>query len=136
MSHVLEHSLQPLDWLKHAWKLLSDDGILAIALPNFGGVYRFLGERDPWIIPPVHLQFFTPRSLRQARPRRLVLAIPVCAADTARRLEDSGLADAVVCAMASDHLVAVGAWYHDFAPTSDDEVIETLERARARSAAD
>jgi putative phosphoribosyl transferase len=76
------------------------------------------------------------RSLRQARPRRLVLAIPVCAADTARRLEDSGLADAVLCAMASDHLVAVGAWYHDFAPTSDDEVIETLERARARSAAD
>ena len=66
MSHVLEHSLRPLDWLAHAAKLLSPDGILAIAIPNFGGIYRFLGERDPWIIPPVHLQFFTPRSLRRA----------------------------------------------------------------------
>jgi len=66
MSHVLEHSLHPLDWLKHAAKLLTPQGILAIAIPNFGGVYRFLGERDPWIIPPVHLQFFTPRSMRRA----------------------------------------------------------------------
>lgn len=66
MSHVLEHSLKPLDWLSHAAKLLSNDGILAIAIPNFGGVYRFLGERDPWIIPPVHLQFFTPGSMRRA----------------------------------------------------------------------
>ena len=44
MSHVLEHSLHPLDWLKHAAKLLSPEGILAIAIPNFGGVYRFLGS--------------------------------------------------------------------------------------------
>jgi len=66
MSHVLEHSLKPLDWLSHAAKLLSHDGILAIAIPNFGGVYRFLGERDPWIIPPVHLQYFTPGSMRRA----------------------------------------------------------------------
>jgi SAM-dependent methyltransferase len=66
MSHVLEHSLHPLDWLKHAAKLLSPQGILAIAIPNFGGVYRFLAERDPWIIPPIHLQFFTPHSMRRA----------------------------------------------------------------------
>lgn len=66
MSHVLEHSLAPLEWLSHAATLLSPDGVLAIAIPNFGGVYRFLGERDPWIIPPVHLQFFTPGSMRRA----------------------------------------------------------------------
>lgn len=66
MSHVLEHSLNPLDWLAHAAKLLSPQGVLAIAIPNFGGVYRFLGEHDPWIIPPVHLQFFTPSSMRLA----------------------------------------------------------------------
>jgi len=71
------------------------------------------------------------RSLRQARPRRLVLAVPICAADTRRRLEGTGLADAVVCAVSSDNLVAVGAWYDDFAPTSDDEVVEILAAARA-----
>ena len=69
MSHVLEHALRPLDWLAHAKRLLSKDGILAIGLPNFGGVYRFLGARDPFIIPPVHLQYFTPSSMRRALER-------------------------------------------------------------------
>jgi SAM-dependent methyltransferase len=69
MSHVLEHSLHPLDWLTHARQLLSPQGILGIGLPNFGGVYRFLGERDPFLIPPVHLQFFTPSSMRRALER-------------------------------------------------------------------
>jgi SAM-dependent methyltransferase len=69
MSHVLEHALHPLDWLAHARRLLSPQGVLAIALPNFGGVYRFLGARDPFIIPPVHLQYFTPSSMRRALER-------------------------------------------------------------------
>jgi len=69
MSHVLEHALRPLDWLAHARNLLSRDGLLAIGLPNFGGVYRFLGARDPFIIPPVHLQYFTPSSMRRALER-------------------------------------------------------------------
>ena len=69
MSHVLEHALRPLDWLGHAKRLLSRDGLLAIGLPNFGGVYRFLGARDPFIIPPVHLQYFTPSSMRRALER-------------------------------------------------------------------
>lgn len=69
MSHVLEHALRPLDWLTHAKGLLSRKGILAIGLPNFGGVYRFLGARDPFIIPPVHLQYFTPSSMRRALER-------------------------------------------------------------------
>lgn len=69
MSHVLEHSLDPLDWLRRADRLLSPGGILAISLPNFGGVYRVLGERDPFLIPPVHLQYFTPASLRIAVER-------------------------------------------------------------------
>jgi 2-polyprenyl-3-methyl-5-hydroxy-6-metoxy-1,4-benzoquinol methylase len=69
MSHVLEHALRPLDWLAHARRLLSPQGLLAIGLPNFGGVYRFLGARDPFLIPPVHLQYFTPSSMRRALER-------------------------------------------------------------------
>ncbi len=69
MSHVLEHSLHPLQWLEHAVRLLRPRGVLAIAVPNFGGIYRFLGERDPWIIPPIHLQYFTPSSMRHALHR-------------------------------------------------------------------
>jgi predicted phosphoribosyltransferase len=70
------------------------------------------------------------RSLRRQRPRRLVLAVPICASDTARRLLDQRVADEVVCAISSDRMAAVGAWYDDFAQTSDDEVLEVLDRFR------
>lgn len=66
MSQVLEHALDPLDWLKRSQRVLSPKGVLAVAVPNFGGVYGFLGARDPFLIPPVHLNFFTPRSLNLA----------------------------------------------------------------------
>jgi 2-polyprenyl-3-methyl-5-hydroxy-6-metoxy-1,4-benzoquinol methylase len=64
MSQVLEHALDPLDWLRRMRDLLSPDGVAALALPNFAGVYRLLGRRDPFLIPPFHLNYFTPRSLR------------------------------------------------------------------------
>lgn len=69
MSQVLEHALDPLDWLKRAQRVLSPKGVLAVAVPNFGGIYSFLGARDPFLIPPVHLNFFTPRSLNLAFER-------------------------------------------------------------------
>lgn len=66
MSQVLEHALDPLDWLRRSADLLVPGGMIVIALPNFGGVYRLLGERDPYLIPPIHVNFFTPGSLRRA----------------------------------------------------------------------
>lgn len=66
MSQVLEHALDPMSWLRSAYGLLSPGGVLAIALPNFGGVYRLLGARDPYIAPPGHLNHFTGRSLARA----------------------------------------------------------------------
>lgn len=66
MSQVLEHALDPLDWLRRAASILAPGGVLAVAVPNFGGIYRMLGVRDPFLIPPVHLNFFTAASLRMA----------------------------------------------------------------------
>jgi 2-polyprenyl-3-methyl-5-hydroxy-6-metoxy-1,4-benzoquinol methylase len=66
MSHVLEHALDPLDWLRRAARLLDPQGVLVVALPNFGGIYRVLGARDPYLSPPVHLNFFTRASLKKA----------------------------------------------------------------------
>jgi hypothetical protein len=66
MSQVLEHALDPMRWLIKAKSLLSKDAVLAVAVPNFGGVYRLLGARDPYITPPEHLNYFTARSLRLA----------------------------------------------------------------------
>jgi putative phosphoribosyl transferase len=66
-------------------------------------------------------------ALRAADPRRLVLAVPVASPDTARRLVPP--ADDVVCVLSPRDLVAVGAWYDDFTQTTDDEVLELLDRS-------
>jgi putative phosphoribosyl transferase len=72
------------------------------------------------------------RDLRPRRPRRLVLAAPVCAADTARRL--GALADGVVCVLSPDGFGAVGRWYECFDQTTDAEVLDLLARAGHRVA--
>ncbi len=69
------------------------------------------------------------RSLRRGGPRRLVMAVPVCAADAASAL--AGEADAVLCVARPEPFRAVGAWYADFTQTTDDEVVSLLARARA-----
>jgi putative phosphoribosyl transferase len=68
------------------------------------------------------------RALRRMEPRRLVLAAPVCAAQTAELLGPE--VDELVCLEAPPDLGAIGFWYRDFSQTSDEEVIELLEKAR------
>ena len=67
-------------------------------------------------------------ALRQREPRRLILAAPVCASQTAELLGPE--VDELVCLEAPSDLGAIGFWYRDFAQTSDEEVIELLERSR------
>jgi putative phosphoribosyl transferase len=67
-------------------------------------------------------------ALRRLGPRHLVLAAPVCAAQTVELLGPE--VDELVCLEAPPDLGAIGFWYRDFAQTSDEEVIELLERAR------
>ena len=67
----------------------------------------------------------SPPRRRSARcapdPSAPSLAVPVGRPETVRRLVPP--ADEVVCVVATRHLVAVGAWYHDFTQTTDDEVL-------------
>ena len=69
-------------------------------------------------------------AVRAERPLRVVLAVPVGAADTVARL--GRVADDVVTVLVPDGFMAVGSWYSDFSPTSDAEVIEVLTQARTR----
>ncbi len=71
------------------------------------------------------------RALRRWRPGRLVLAVPVCARETAARI--ANVADEVVCVEAPAHFYAVGEWYEDFSQTTDQEVLNLLEKAHAVS---
>jgi putative phosphoribosyl transferase len=64
------------------------------------------------------------RSLRKRGAARVILAAPVASPEAARLLGDA--ADEVVCAEIPPDLWAVGAWYADFRPTTDEEVARLL----------
>jgi putative phosphoribosyl transferase len=66
-------------------------------------------------------------ALKRLEPRRLILAAPVCAAQTAELLGPE--VDELVCLEEPPDLGAIGFWYRNFDQTSDEEVIELLERA-------
>jgi putative phosphoribosyl transferase len=68
-------------------------------------------------------------ALRLRGPRRLVLAAPVCAAQTVNLLLPR--VDELVCLESPPDLGAIGFWYRNFEQTSDEEVVELLERARS-----
>lgn len=68
-------------------------------------------------------------ALRARGVARLVLAVPVCARQTAELL--TGEADDVVCVLAPGDFRAVGAWYDRFDQTTDEEVVELLHRSRS-----
>lgn len=69
-------------------------------------------------------------AVREFNPARVVVAVPVAAADTCNEFRD--VVDEVVCEATPRPFHAVGLWYEDFSQTSDDEVRELLERAEAR----
>ena len=59
MSQILEHARDINIWMDKAHKLAAMNGIIAIALPNFGSVFRtIMQEHEPYIYPPAHLNYF------------------------------------------------------------------------------
>jgi predicted phosphoribosyltransferase len=72
------------------------------------------------------------RAIRRRDPRRLVLAVPVCAPDSSSRLREE--ADEVVCLAEPPLLYGVGQWYRDFSQVSDQEVIAALGPPRNAAA--
>jgi predicted phosphoribosyltransferase len=68
------------------------------------------------------------RSLRRREPGRLVVAAPVGARSTCEAL--AAVADRCVCLLAPADFHAVGQYYADFTPTTDDEVDAILTRFR------
>ncbi|TRW43462.1 phosphoribosyltransferase family protein [Georgenia yuyongxinii] len=71
--------------------------------------------------------------LRARGAARVVLAVPVAAADSLEALRP--LVDDIVCLLVPDELYAVGAWYDDFRQVDDAVVRELLDAARTRRAA-
>jgi putative phosphoribosyl transferase len=66
-------------------------------------------------------------ALRQQRPARIVVAVPVGARSTCAELQDE--ADETVCVRTPEPFCAVGIWYEDFSQTTDQEVHDLLDQA-------
>jgi putative phosphoribosyl transferase len=70
------------------------------------------------------------RATRMRKPRKLILAVPVAPTDGLAVMQQE--ADEVVCLETHRDFGAIGFYYSNFWPVSDDEVIELLARFSAR----
>lgn len=65
--------------------------------------------------------------VRQQRPSEVVVAVPVAPPEAVERLGQS--ADKVITLATPEPFDAIGQWYRDFEQTSNEEVIDLLNRA-------
>lgn len=65
------------------------------------------------------------KALRQLKPAKIIIAIPVAEETTCERM--GKIADQIVCPMRPSFFYAVGAWYDDFRQTTDQEVYDLLK---------
>jgi putative phosphoribosyl transferase len=72
-------------------------------------------------------------ALRQAKPSRIVVAVPVAPPDTVELLQRE--ADEVVCLAMPEPFRAIGCWYVEFPQLTDDEVRARLGQSWARQPA-
>jgi predicted phosphoribosyltransferase len=70
------------------------------------------------------------QAVRALGARWVVLAVPVCAPESAAELRAD--VDDLVCCACPQHFFAVGLWYRDFRPTPDETVVWLLGLARRR----
>ena len=66
-------------------------------------------------------------AVRQDKPARLIVAVPVAPADTVDMLRQQ--VDEIVCLAEPMNFMAIGIWYADFSQVSDDEVRQILAQA-------
>lgn len=63
MIHVIEHSVNPIQWIKKTAKILNKNGVLFIETPNLNS-HLFLIEKENYtfLTPPQHLWIFSVKS--------------------------------------------------------------------------
>jgi predicted phosphoribosyltransferase len=75
----------------------------------------------------------TVHSVRNSKPKEVVVAVPVSPPETAYEL--SAIADSFICLHTPEDFYGVGQFYEDFSEVSDEEVIELLRDANANAKA-
>ncbi|HXN81487.1 MAG TPA: phosphoribosyltransferase [Myxococcales bacterium] len=69
-------------------------------------------------------------ALRRQGPRQIIVAVPIASPETCDELARE--VDRVVCAATPEPFHAVGLWYQDFSPTTDEEVRQVLALGSGR----
>ncbi len=67
------------------------------------------------------------QAVRQHRPAKIVVAVPVAAPETCQEFRNE--VDEIVCAVTPQPFHALGQWYEDFDQTTDEEVRLLLDRS-------
>ncbi len=67
------------------------------------------------------------QAIREQHPARICVAVPVGAPQALESLQSE--VDELICLLAPEPLLGIGAWYQDFAQLTDAEVIAYLQRA-------
>jgi putative phosphoribosyl transferase len=70
----------------------------------------------------------TVKAVKKMKPKRLILAAGVCAADSVEHLKKE--VDDVICVASPKSFYAVGMWYKHFDQTTDEEVMQALKNYR------
>ena len=73
-------------------------------------------------------------AIRQDQPQKIIVAVPVAAAETCREFENE--VDQIICLHTPFGFAAVGRWYEDFSQTTDEEVRELLSDDTTRRHSD
>ena len=68
------------------------------------------------------------QAIHTEEPRRIILAVPVCTKETAKKLSQE--IDELVCLEIPEDLWAIGLWYRDFHQIPDEEVMDLLQKSR------
>lgn len=72
-------------------------------------------------------------AVRRQTPARIVVAVPVAPLETVEALRSE--VDEVICPLIPDWMISIGYWYLNFSQTSDEEVVDLLQRAWQRESA-
>ena len=72
-------------------------------------------------------------AIHRQHPREIIVAVPIASPESCEALARE--VDRVVCAATPEPFHAVGLWYDDFSPTSDEEVQQILRSSGGRDEA-
>lgn len=64
LEHVFEHVMHPEEILSEIEKIISNQGVLVMSVPNSDSLWsKIKGKRWPWATPPDHLYYYNLKSL-------------------------------------------------------------------------